>query len=76
VLRTGFEDAGLDRIVAYTAVANTPSRRVMEKIGMVRDADRDFDHPRIAEESPVRRQVVYVVEREAWRRSLPRVVGA
>jgi ribosomal-protein-alanine N-acetyltransferase len=36
----GFETAGLDRIVALAMPANAASRRIMEKLGMRREADR------------------------------------
>jgi ribosomal-protein-alanine N-acetyltransferase len=49
----GFDVVGLDEIVSFTWVGNTKSRRVMEKIGMTRDVDADFVHPRaIAELNP------------------------
>ena len=62
-LRFGFETLGLAEIFAYTAGANTRSRRVMDKLGMHHDASSDFDHPRLPEGSPLRRQVLYRVAR-------------
>lgn len=59
VLRLGFESLGLEEIVSFTTVDNLPSRRVMEKIGMTRDPQDDFDHPRIAEGHKLRRHVLY-----------------
>ncbi len=59
VLRFGFEELGLEEIVSFTAVENRASRRVMEKIGMVRDADGDFDHPSLPEGHALRRHVLY-----------------
>lgn len=50
---------GLPEIVAFTAAINTPSQRVMEKIGMARDTAGDFLHPRIPEGHPLRRHVLY-----------------
>lgn len=41
----GFHEAGLVEIVSFTAAGNHKSRRVMEKLGMVRDLDADFHHP-------------------------------
>jgi len=58
-LRYGFEELGLREIVAFTATANTRSRRVMEKLGMRHDPADDFEHPRIAEGHPLRRHVLY-----------------
>jgi RimJ/RimL family protein N-acetyltransferase len=61
-LADGFGRLGLHRIVAFTAVPNTPSQAVMQRIGMTRRADLDFDHPAIAEGHPLRRHVVYEIE--------------
>jgi RimJ/RimL family protein N-acetyltransferase len=58
-LRYGFDTLRLPEIVAFTAEINLPSRRVMEKLGMSRDPADDFDHPRVAEGSPLRRHVLY-----------------
>jgi ribosomal-protein-alanine N-acetyltransferase len=55
----GFRHAGLDEIVSFTAVTNTRSRRVMEKIGMARDPRDDFDHPAVPEGHPLRPHVLY-----------------
>ncbi|WP_433345543.1 GNAT family N-acetyltransferase [Microtetraspora malaysiensis] len=55
----GFGTVGLQEIVSFTAVVNTRSRRVMERIGMRHDPDGDFDHPALAQDSPLRRHVLY-----------------
>jgi RimJ/RimL family protein N-acetyltransferase len=62
-LRFGFEELGLDEIVSFTSVPNTPSRRVMERIGMTHDPTRDFDHPGVPEGHPLRRHVLYAISR-------------
>lgn len=49
----------LPEVVAFTAAQNLPSQRVMEKIGMTRDPDGDFDHPALAEGHELRRHVLY-----------------
>ena len=64
-----FEHLAQDEIVAITTPANTPSRRVMDRIGMRHDPAGDFDHPRIAEGHPMRRHVLYRLDRASWRRS-------
>lgn len=46
-LAFGFEEAGLEEIVSFAAVGNLRSRAVMERIGMERDPDGDFEHPRL-----------------------------
>lgn len=62
----GFEVLGLEEIVSFTVPANAASRRVMEKIGLVRDEAGDFDHPRVPEGHPLKRHVLYR-GRRAWR---------
>ncbi len=62
-LAAGFERYGLPEIVSFTSVTNMRSRRVMEKIGMTRDAADDFDHPRVPEGHPLRRHVLYRIRR-------------
>ncbi|MGD9997888.1 MAG: GNAT family N-acetyltransferase [Ilumatobacteraceae bacterium] len=64
VLAWGFGNVDLpdDEIVSFTTVANTKSRRVMEKIGMVHDPSRDFDHPVLAGWEG-RRHVLYCIDR-------------
>jgi len=56
-LAFGFGELGLGEIVSFTAVTNKRSMAVMERLGMRRDGE--FDHPGIAEPSPVRRHVLY-----------------
>ena len=63
-LRYGFEELGLDEVVSFTAVANMPSRRVMERIGMTHDPSRDFDHPRVPDGHPLQRHVLYAISRD------------
>ncbi len=59
----GFERAGLDRVVSYTAASNERSRRLMERLGMSHDPAEDFRHPRIAPGHPLAPHVVYRLER-------------
>jgi RimJ/RimL family protein N-acetyltransferase len=54
-----FNRLGWNEVVAMTAVPNLRSRRVMERLGMTRDAGGDFGHPRIEEGHPLRRHVLY-----------------
>lgn len=57
--RFGFERLGLAEIVSFTAQGNHRSRRVMERIGMTRSPDDDFDHPSLAVEHRLARHVLY-----------------
>jgi RimJ/RimL family protein N-acetyltransferase len=58
-LAFGFHALNLEEIVSFTVPANVRSRRVMEKIGMTRSADEDFDHPLLPDGHPLRRHVLY-----------------
>ena len=51
-LRFGFEEAGLEEIVAFTTTLNTRSQAVMERIGMVRDPERRLRPPAPARGQP------------------------
>jgi RimJ/RimL family protein N-acetyltransferase len=59
ILRRGFEQAGLEQIVALTARSNLRSQAVMRRLGFVAAPDADFDHPALAEDHPLRPHVVY-----------------
>ena len=59
VLKYGFLTLNLDEIVSFTVVNNRASRRIMEKIGLHHNPDDDFNHPRLAADSPLRRHVLY-----------------
>jgi len=58
-LRHAWERLNLSKIVAVTALVNTPSRRVMEKIGMCRSEPDDFDHPLVERGHPLRPHILY-----------------
>lgn len=59
VIEDGFYRLGLAEIVAVTTPANRRSWRLMERLGMVRDIDGDFDHPRVPQNHPLVRHVLY-----------------
>lgn len=58
-LAVAFGPLELPEVVSFTTVGNARSRAVMERLGMTRDPAEDFDHPRLAADSPVRRHVLY-----------------
>jgi RimJ/RimL family protein N-acetyltransferase len=62
-LAFGFDTLGLREILSFTTVVNQPSRRVMEKLGMVHDPSNDFDHPALPEGHALRRHVLYRIAR-------------
>lgn len=62
-LAFGFEEIGLDQIVSFASAGNMRSRAVMERVGMTRNPDDDFDHPGLPDADPLRRHVLYRIDR-------------
>ena len=67
----GFRRADLGEIVSMTVPTNLRSRRVMERLGMHRSEADDFDHPKLPEGNPLRRHVLYRLNRDSWEGVLP-----
>jgi RimJ/RimL family protein N-acetyltransferase len=61
-LKYGFQTLNLKEIVSFTATTNLTSQRVMEKIGMTRDLDGDFEHPSLDKNHRLARHVLYRVQ--------------
>lgn len=59
-LAYGFETLELTEVIAFTARTNLASQSVMRRIGMRHDPARDFDHPGLAGDHPLRPHVTYV----------------
>lgn len=70
VLRYAFDDLALRRLVSFTTPQNLRSRKVMEKLGMVHNSSDDFDYPWLPEGHPLRRHVLYRLDRKVWCASL------
>ena len=66
VVEHAFGVLRLQDLVSFTVEANQRSRRVMEKFGMTRDADEDFDHPSLPEGHQLRPHELYRLGRENW----------
>ncbi|WP_420402444.1 GNAT family N-acetyltransferase [Nisaea sp.] len=64
VLEFGFGVLDLEEIVSFTVPANLRSQAVMERLGMRRDADGDFEHPLLEPGHPLRPHVLYRLRRE------------
>lgn len=62
----GFTEVGLDRILSWTIPDNTRSQTVMDRLGMLRAPDLDFDHPRFLDDDRLRRHWVWSITRERW----------
>ncbi len=54
-----------ESIVSMTAVSNTRSERVMQRIGMRRE--RVFDHPGVPDGHPLQPHVLYRADRTWWK---------
>jgi ribosomal-protein-alanine N-acetyltransferase len=65
-LEVAFTQLGLSEIVSITVPANQRSWRVMERIGMTHDPGDDFDHPRVPDGNPMKRHVLYRIDRARW----------
>jgi RimJ/RimL family protein N-acetyltransferase len=57
-VRYGFDDVGLDRIIAQTMEANAPSRAVLERVGL--------RYVRTFPSSMAGLEVEYEITREQW----------
>lgn len=50
-------------VMAITNLANIRSWKLMERLGMVRFPDEDFEHPDLAEGDPLRPHILYRIHR-------------
>ena len=51
---------GLQRLYSFTTKQNSPSERVMQKIGMTKAGE--FEHPNLSSDSPLRTHVLYQID--------------
>lgn len=63
VLAWAWRNTACPSIVAITTPGNTRSRALMQRIGMRHDPARDFDHPALSADDPLRRHVLYRIQR-------------
>lgn len=59
----GWANLATPRIAAITVSANTRSWGLMERLGMARAADGDFDHPDVPDGDPLQRHILYRIDR-------------
>lgn len=59
VIADGFARTDAPEILAFTGTQNLRSQAVMQRLGMIRMAERDFDHPALAADHPLKRHIVY-----------------
>lgn len=65
-LAVAFERLGLAEVVSFTALTNTRSRAVMERLGMIAEADT-FEHPNVPEGHVLREHCLYRISYDQWR---------
>ncbi len=64
----GFNTIGLNEIVSFTVPANKRSIRVMERIGLIRDLQGDFAHPKLPSDHPLSHHILYRLRRDDYLR--------
>lgn len=62
----GFDQQGLDQIIAVAPRANTPSIRVMKRLGMKSKSAEDFDHPALTDHPAIRRCALHRIARATF----------
>ena len=67
VLDWAFGRVGAPHVVALTSEANVASWKLMEKLGMVRRADLDFEDPNFPPED--RTTILYSITAKQWQES-------
>jgi len=65
-LAWGFANLPIDAIWSMTVPANTRSWGLMERLGMVRHPDLDFDHPAFPSGHELSTHITYSITREQW----------
>lgn len=72
LLDKAFSQPNIDSVVSFAVAANRRSTDVMQRLGMRRRQDLDFDHPRVPATHPhLKRHVVYTVSRDEWQAHRP-----
>jgi RimJ/RimL family protein N-acetyltransferase len=66
VVKFAFSRLELDELVSITVPGNAPSRAVMARLGFMRNAADDFDHPQVPDGHPYKRHVLYRLSRERF----------
>lgn len=66
----GFNTIGLSEIVSFTVPANVRSIRVMEKIGLERDLNGNFAHPKLSDDHPLSQQILFRLAKKKYFQNL------
>ncbi len=66
-LAYAFNERGQDEVVSFAVHNNHRSTSVMQRIGMVNDPKRDFEHPSVPDSHPqLKRHVLYTINKQQW----------
>lgn len=68
-LEIGFTTFNLNEILAFTVLANLRSIGIMKKLGMKTNPLENFDHPKLPENSPLKKHVLYRINKLEWQKS-------
>jgi RimJ/RimL family protein N-acetyltransferase len=72
LLRWGFEELKLPRIVCFAVAGNSRSIAVMHRLGLRHRPENDFDHPLVDDAQPrLKPHVFHELTREEWRALSP-----
>lgn len=63
----GWAKLAVPSIAAITVPANRRSWSLMERLGMTRFPDEEFDHPDVPDSSPLKRHILYRIQRPITR---------
>lgn len=66
ILNDAFNRLNLNEVVAFAVWNNYKSIKVMEKIGMKRDSNGDFNHSKIPIDHPLSRHILYRITKEQF----------
>jgi RimJ/RimL family protein N-acetyltransferase len=72
VLNHAFMNLNLSEVISFTVINNHASRRVMEKIGLQHDLKDDFNHPKLPDDSPLKKHVLYRLTKAQYLQSKER----
>ncbi|MDQ0427406.1 ribosomal-protein-alanine N-acetyltransferase [Planomicrobium stackebrandtii] len=61
-LAYAFGPLDMTRVFSFTSTLNEPSQTVMKRIGMTKEGE--FEHPKLEQGSPLKRHVLYRIDRE------------
>jgi RimJ/RimL family protein N-acetyltransferase len=70
-LDDGFSRLNLPEVLSFTVQENRRSWSVMDRLGMRRTPELDFDHPMIPDGHRLKRHIVYRMTKQDWEKRAP-----